>query len=91
MKITKKKTTDFFIIIIIFALTGLTTIYVSSLIAAFFGLDKWSLPYILVYVFLIFPTYHFLLLGYAFLFGRFDFFWGRIKKIKSKLFSRLAK
>ncbi|HEX9740092.1 MAG TPA: DUF6787 family protein [Ignavibacteriaceae bacterium] len=87
MKITKKKTTDFFVIIIIFALAGLTTVYVSSLITDFFGLDKWSLPYILVYVFLIFPTYHFLLLGYAFLFGRFDFFWGRIKKIKSKVVS----
>jgi len=89
MKITKKNTEDFLIIIIVFALTGLTTVYVSSLITDIFGLEKWSLPYILIYIFLIFPTYHLLLLGYAFLFGKFDFFWGRIKKLISKISSRV--
>ena len=87
MKITKKNTADLIIIIIVFTLTGLTTVYVSSLITDFFGLEKWSLVYILVYIFLIFPTYHLLLLGYAFLFGKFDYFWGRIKKIISKMLS----
>ncbi|OGU77325.1 MAG: hypothetical protein A2V93_11805 [Ignavibacteria bacterium RBG_16_34_14] len=87
MKITKKNTADLIIIIIVFALTGLTTVYVSSLITDFFGLEKWSWVYILVYIFLIFPTYHLLLLGYAFLFGKFDYFWGRIKKIISKMLS----
>jgi hypothetical protein len=90
MKITKKNTEDFLIIIIVFALTGLTTVYVSSLITDIFGLEKWSLPYILIYIFLIFPTYHFLLLGYAFLFGKFDFFWKRIKKLISKISSRVC-
>ncbi|MDO8549037.1 MAG: diacylglyceryl transferase [Ignavibacteria bacterium] len=89
MKITKKNTKDFITIIIVFALTGFTTVYCSSLITDFFGLEKWSLSYIVVYVFLIFPTYHLLLLGYAFLFGKFDFFWRRIKKIISKISSRI--
>jgi hypothetical protein len=87
MKITKKYTLDFIIIIVVFTLTGLTTVYVSSVITDFFGLEKWSLPYILVYIFLIFPIYHLLLLGYAFIFGKFDFFWGRMKKIKTKISS----
>ncbi len=87
MRITKKNTLDFIIIIIVFAVTGFTTVYVSSLITDIFGLEKWSLLYILIYIFLIFPTYHLLLLGYAFLFGKFDFFWARIKKIISKISS----
>jgi hypothetical protein len=89
MKITKKNTLDFIIIIIVFALTGLTTVYVSSLITDILKLEKWSLPYIVVYIFLVFPTYQMLLLGYAFLFGKFDFFWGRIKKIISRISSKI--
>jgi hypothetical protein len=91
MKITRKKALDFFIIIIIFSLTGLTTVYVSSLLTDFLGLEKWSLTYILVYIFLIFPTYQMLLLGYAFIFGRFDFFWLRVKKLISKIKSWIKK
>jgi hypothetical protein len=85
MKITKKNTVDFIIVIIVFALTGTTTVYVSSIITDFFGFEKWRLLYILVYIFLILPTYHLLLLSYAFVFGKFDFFWGRMKKIFSKI------
>jgi flagellar biosynthesis protein FlhB len=87
MKITKRNTFDFIIIIIVFALTGISTVYISSLITKFLGLEKWSWQFFIAYIFLIFPTYQTLLLGYAFLFGKFDFFWGRFKKIFAKISS----
>ncbi|RPI73372.1 MAG: hypothetical protein EHM47_06255 [Ignavibacteriales bacterium] len=87
MKITRKNTVDFLIVILVFACTGLTTLYVSSAITGFFGLEKWSFSYFIVWLLFILPIYHILLLGYAFLFGKFDYFWGRMKKIKSKIIS----
>jgi len=90
MKLSRKNIIDFIIIILIFGLTGLTTVYISSIITESFGLEKWSLFYILVYIFLIFPIYHLLLLSYAFIFGRFDFFWGRVKKLGSKISSWIS-
>ena len=85
MKITKKGLLDFFLIIVIFALTGTTTVYASALVTNLLGLEKWSFTYILVYIFLIFPLYHVLLLIYAFAFGRFDYFLVRQKKIVKKI------
>ncbi|OGU30752.1 MAG: hypothetical protein A2057_15910 [Ignavibacteria bacterium GWA2_35_9] len=84
MKLTKKHI-DLIIILLVFALTGLTTVYVSGIITHTLGLEKWSLFYIVVYIFLILPIYHLLLLGYAFLFGKFDFFWEKMKKLFSKI------
>jgi hypothetical protein len=91
MKLSKKGFLDFLLIIIIFACTGTTTVFITALITNLFGLEKWSLPYILLYIFLIFPLYQFLLLVYAFIFRRFDYFFGRQKKIVKRigsLFSR---
>ena len=86
MKKSLKNIIDYTVIILVFALTGITTVYVSSFITNYLELEKWSLLYIVVYIFLIFPIYNVLLLGYALLFGRFNFFWGRIKKLVSKIF-----
>jgi hypothetical protein len=72
---------------IIFALTGLTSLFVSDFVMETLGFEKWGLLYILGYIFIIFPMYHRLLLGYAFLFGKFDYFMQRIKKIIAKLTS----
>lgn len=85
MKITKKGLLDFSLVIIIFACTGTTTVYASALVTNLLGLEKWSFPYVLVYVFLIFPLYHLLLLVYAFIFRRFDYFLSRQKKIVKKI------
>ena len=85
MKLTKNNITNSIIIIIIFACTGVTSVYVSSFIVNSFGMEKWSLHYILVYIFLIVPVYHLLLLGYALLFGKFNYFWGRAKTVVNRI------
>jgi hypothetical protein len=81
MRISKKKATDFFLIILIFAITGTTSVFLSAVIMNELGFERWSLGYILGYIFIILPLYHLLLLGYAFVFGRFEFFYGKIKRI----------
>lgn len=81
MKFDKKSLLDYLLVIIIFGLTGTTALYISGIIMGALGFEKWSFSYILGYIFLIFPAYQLLLLGYAFLFGRFDYFFSRQKKI----------
>ncbi len=81
MKLDKKSLLDYLLIIIIFGLTGTTAVFASGFIMGALGFEKWSIPYILGYIFIIFPTYQLLLLGYAFIFGKFDYFFSRQKKI----------
>jgi hypothetical protein len=87
MKLTRKNISDFIIIIIIFALTGLTTVFASDFIINSFGVKKWSAAYILGFVFVIFPLYHVLLLAYAFIFGKFDYFKEKLKVLLKKIVS----
>lgn len=90
MKLSRKNIFDTLIILLVFALTGLTTLFASSLIIGSLGFEKWSFAYVLSYIFLIFPLYHILLLGYAFIFGKYNFFMGRIKKTIQKIHSFIS-
>ncbi|HEX3073373.1 MAG TPA: DUF6787 family protein [Ignavibacteriales bacterium] len=88
--LTKKNTLDFFLIMTVFALTGFSSVIVSGFIARLFGVTPWTLGYAAVFLFFIFPVYHIMILCYAFIFGKFDYFFGRYKWIFEKLKS-LAK
>ena len=64
------------IILIVFAITGSTTVYVKQFIFNWIGITAQT-PLLLkipLYLIVILPTYNLLLLVYGFLFGQFRFF-----------------
>ena len=86
-----KKTIDFIIIIIVFALTGSTTAFLSGIIMSALGAEPWTFLYILGYLLFIFPLYQGLTLVYAFIFGKFNWFYSRQKKIVLRIKEMLLK
>ena len=71
---------DYVIILIVFAVTGSSAAWIGKLIMPYTGLEKgWM--YWLSYILIITPIYQILLLGYAFLFGKFSYFWDKQKKL----------
>jgi hypothetical protein len=72
------------VIIVVFAITGSTSAYLSKPILAWFGLVKGEVSgwiYYPLYIVLIFPVYQVLLVCIGFLCGQFKFFWAFEKKI----------
>ena len=68
------------LVLLVFAVTGTTaTIFPKWVIPD--SLEKGSALYIVVYILLITPLYQVLLLGYAFLFGKFSYFWNKQKQL----------
>lgn len=76
-----KKIIDYTIVILVFALTGSTVAYLSGYIMSGIGVEPWTFGYVVGYIFLIFPLYQLLILGYGAIFGKFSFFYERQKKI----------
>ena len=76
----KQKPLDYAIILLVFAVTGTTATIFPKYLMPLTGLEKWFVYY-LVYFILITPIYQVLLLAYAFLFGKFAYFWDKQKKI----------
>jgi len=75
-----------FVILIVFACTGFTVMFLKKPIVAFFvGDGEKSLLFSVIYYILILPVYNIILLIYGFLFGQFDFFW----KFEKRMFSRM--
>lgn len=73
------------LILIVFSLTGMTVVLVKPLVFALFDFDD-STPFWLktvTYLSLIFPMYQVLILIYGFIFGQFNFFWEKEKKLFS--------
>ena len=78
----------FFIINLVFAISGFSSLLISRPLLNFFGINNDSLNWYLYYplrIIIIFITYQFTLLVIAFLFGQFDFFWKQEKKILKRL------
>jgi len=83
-KVNKK---DLILILIVFAITGTTTAYVSKLITGWVGFTDsthWSAKLSLRLAVLIFG-YQIILLLVASLFGQFSFFWRYEKKILQRI------
>ncbi|MFT5167367.1 MAG: hypothetical protein ACI8P3_002604 [Saprospiraceae bacterium] len=70
-----------FIILLVFALTGTTVLFIKTPILDFIiGGDEKTWIHSLVYFILILPIYNMLLLIYGSLFGQFQFFWAFEKR-----------
>lgn len=91
MKEKIKKTIDFILIITIFALTGSSTAFLSGIIMNALGAEPWTIQYIIGYLLFIFPLYQGLTLVYAFIFGKFNWFYSRQKKIAKRILNLFSK
>lgn len=75
-----KKVLHIVIVLLVFAITGTTaTIFPRWVIPD--SLERGTVWYWVVYILLITPIYQILLLGYAFLFGKFSYFWNKQKRL----------
>ncbi len=89
------------LIIIVFGLTGSSSVYVAKPLLEFIGLSRmnfspdflWGgISYYTLRIVLVFPIYQVLLVTYGWLFGQFKFFWSFEKNMLGKMgFSRLIK
>ena len=83
-KVTKK---DLFVILLVFAITGFSTAYVSKAVTGWVGFTDsthWGWK-ILVRLGILVFGYQAILLAVAFLLGQFSFFWQYEKKIFTRL------
>ena len=78
------------IILIVFAITGSTTVYVKKLIFDLIGvtMDTHIVAKVLIYIPVILVVYNVLLLIIGFIFGQFRFFWEFEKKFFSRFLFR---
>jgi hypothetical protein len=78
-----------FIILIVFACTGTTVMFLKKPIVAFFvGDGDKSIIFSVIYYILILPVYNIILLIYGFIFGQFDFFWKFEKRMLSRMIGK---
>jgi hypothetical protein len=78
-----------FVILLVFACTGFTVLFLKRPVVAFFaGNGEQPLLFTVLYYVLILPVYNALLLFYGFLFGQFTFFWAFEKRFFGRLLGR---
>jgi len=78
-----------FVILIVFACTGFTVMFLKKPIVAFFvGDGEKSILFSVIYYILILPVYNIILLIYGLIFGQFDFFWRFEKRMYSRMIGR---
>lgn len=78
-----------FIILLVFSITGSTSLFITRPLLDFLGLVKENyfhsfgaiLFYYTVRIILILIVYQILLLSFGWLFGQFNFFWGIVRKM----------
>lgn len=74
------------IILVVFALTGFTVMFLKKPVVAFFtGDGEQPLLFTILYYILILPVYNVILLIYGFLLGQFEFFW----EFEKRFFKRI--
>jgi hypothetical protein len=81
------------LILLVFALTGMTVVMLRPLVFKLFGYDE-TTPFLLkavTYVLLIFPMYQTLILVYGAMLGQFSFFWEKEKKLAKFLIKPLRR
>lgn len=79
---------QFFIILLVFAITGSTSALIAKPILAFLGITKVSVGvwlYYPLYIIIILPIYKVLLFLIGTLFGQKTFFWNFIKKMLDRM------
>ena len=69
------------LVLAVFTCTGFTVAWLGRQIVEWIGSERYSLGYWLMWIFAMLPIYNVIILGYAFIFGKFTFF--RQKQIKT--------
>ena len=78
-----------FIILLVFACTGFSVLFLKQPILAYFGPpEERSIWLSVLYYILIFPLYNLILLFYGAIFGQFRFFWEFEKRFFKRIFGR---
>ena len=75
------------IILIVFTITGSTSVYIAKPVIEFLGITKdlGGFIYWFLRILIIFPLYQVLLISYGWLFGQFNFFWNFVRKFLSRM------
>ncbi|HKK24475.1 MAG TPA: DUF6787 family protein, partial [Gracilimonas sp.] len=71
----------------VFALTGISALYSRRFLFPLLGIESQD-PFwfkTLIWAVTIFPMYNIFILVYGAMFGQFDFFWGRLKKMYERM------
>ena len=87
---------DVVAILIVFAISGSSIMFVKPLWFNIFGVTDATATWlkVLIWLAMVFPTYQLFLLIYGFIFGQFKFFWAKEKKMAQligRLFRKKAK
>lgn len=78
--------TQVIVVLIVFACTGFTVLYLKRPIVAFFiSGEETNIWFSVIYYILILPIYNIILLFYGFIFGQFSFFWAFEKRMWSRM------
>lgn len=79
------------LVLIVFACTGFTILFIKNPILDFFGVEKGGFVNTILYLLLVLPLYQIFLLIYGFIFGQFQFFWEKEKQIFRRIGSLFTK
>lgn len=81
------------IVLLVFALTGFTILFIKKPIFNFLGINMESGGFwkTILYLILVLPMYQIVLLIWGFLLGQFDFFWEKEKQIFRRILGRKNK
>lgn len=85
-----KKIWDYTLILIIFAITGSTAAILPKYLLPPLGVTNGTVSYWVTYFLVITPIYQVLLLGYAFLFGKFQYFYEKQRKMGRWILRKLG-
>lgn len=80
-------------VLVVFACTGMTVLYIKKPIFALLGIDMSTGGFYktVLYLLLVLPLYQLFLLVYGFIFGQFHFFWEKEKQFLRRITGRKAK
>lgn len=79
------------LVLIVFACTGFTILFIKNPVLDFFGVEKGGFVNTVLYLLLVLPLYQIFLLIYGFIFGQFKFFWEKEKEFFRKIGEVFAK
>ncbi|KPQ07854.1 MAG: hypothetical protein HLUCCX10_17375 [Algoriphagus marincola HL-49] len=78
-------------VLVVFACTGFTILFIKNPILDFFGVEKGGFVNTVLYLLLVLPLYQIFLLIYGFIFGQFQFFWEKEKQIFRRIGNAFSK
>lgn len=83
---------DLIIVFLVFSLAGLSILPARAIVFQLLGVgEQTPIPLrVLIWILVVFPAYQLFLLGYGALFGRFQFFWEKEKRLIRWLGGRLG-